>query len=245
MPRLFTFGRDPDPDERPYWRQRGWQFSAGFLAVALFAGAIVVLLDVSDGNPTIAAAASVQINAGPGQRPAGCGTDDSDQEAPVRAPDDVTWRELNGAPVPFSRSQGPRVVDGGPLLWCFAHTPMGAVMAANVIPRQMSGGSWATVVDQQVVAGRGRDIFVAMRSTVPDTTPQYSAGSLAGFLLVSYTPETATVRVLIRSAQVVAATDYTVTWSGGDWKIQPLPFGDLHSPLVPVSGMAGFIMWKV
>ncbi|MFK3978840.1 hypothetical protein ACI2K4_00540 [Micromonospora sp. NPDC050397] len=247
MPRFLRSGRKADFAEQPFWRQRGWRLSAVFLAVALIAGAVVVTRGQSNGSGEPAAGIGIEfvrIDAAPGLRPEGCRTDDSPQNAPVRAPDDVTWRQLNGAPVPLSRSAGPQMIDG-PLLWCFAHTPMGAVMAANVIPRQMSGAGWALVVDQQVANGEGRDIFVAMRSTVPETTQQHTVASLAGFSLLSYTPETATVRLLIKSAQVMVTADYTVVWSGGDWKLRTLPSGDLHTSVMPVANLDGFIVWKV
>jgi hypothetical protein len=247
MSRFFMPARKADFAEQPFWRQRGWRLSAVFFSVALIAGAAVVLRDQSDGSGERAARieiASVRIEAAPGLRPDGCRTDDSPQNAPVRPPDDVTWRQLNGAPIPLSRSAGPQATDG-PLLWCFAHTPMGAVMAVNVIPRQMSGAAWTLVVDQQVVTGQGRDIFVAMRSTVPATTPQHTVASLAGFLLLSYAPETATVRLLIKSAQAMVTADYTVVWSGGDWKLRTLPSGDLHTPIIPAANLDGFILWQV
>ncbi len=248
MPAMFRGRESRDAEEQPFWQQMGWQLSAAFVAVAVIGGGTVVALGAGTGDAAPAAAgpagATVRIDAAPGSRPEGCATDDSSQSTPVRPPGDVTWSQLNGAPVPLSASAGPTMTSG-PIQWCFAHTPMGAVMAANVIPRQMSGDSWAAVVDQQVVDGPGRDIFVAMRSSVPDSPVKYGGGLLAGFMLLAYSPEIATVRVLIRSAQVQAATDYTVAWSGGDWKISALASGDLHTPISPVSGLDGFIMWKV
>lgn len=253
MSRLFRPFRDEndrplrgedEAEERPYWQQRGWQLSAAFLAVALIGGALAVAGGVSDGSGApVAATDTVRIDAGPGLRPEGCRTDDSPQDTPAGPPDDVTWRQLNGAQVPLSKSAGPEVLDG-PLLWCFAHTPMGAVMAANVIPRQMSGPMWAGATEQQVVASQGRDIFVAMRSSVPDTPLGAAPGSLAGFMLVAYSADAATVRILIRSAQLQAVTDFSVVWSGGDWKLRALSSGDLNTPIVAISGLDGFIMWK-
>ncbi|MFI6078686.1 hypothetical protein ACIA5C_44935 [Actinoplanes sp. NPDC051343] len=242
-------GPAEEPADRPYWEQRGWRFSAGFLAVVLVAAGAVLVRNGThkDAGPSIDARRAVPaigVEEGSG-RPPGCRTDDSDQHAPVQPPHDVTWRPLNGAPVPLSKSAGPRMTRG-PLLWCFARTPTGAVMAANVIPRQLSGRYWNAVTDQQVVPGAGRDIFVAMRSTVAQDVPQYTAGSLAGFLLISYSDHQATVRLLVSVGQVsLVATDYTVVWSGGDWKVQPLSTGDLSSPVVPVASPAGFILWKV
>ncbi|WP_406079038.1 hypothetical protein [Micromonospora sp. NBC_00858] len=234
-----------DVDARPFWRQRGWQLSAAFFAVILLA---TVVVSLRGGAPAPARPVTL---AGPlsegapfeGDRPVGCHTDDSRQDAPVGPPDDVTWRELNGAPVPLSASAGPRRTDG-PLMWCFARTPAGAVMAAHVIPRQLSGNDWRTIVDQQVVSGAGRDLFVAMRSSIADSSVRYTTSSVGGFSLLFYSAEAATVRLLIRVGSAgYAATEYRVAWSGGDWKMEPSTAGDLYSPLTPVADTAGFILW--
>ncbi|WP_198348093.1 hypothetical protein [Plantactinospora sp. KBS50] len=163
----------------------------------------------------------------------------------MRPPADVTWRQLNGAGVPLSASAGPLRTTGA-VQWCFAHTPMGAVMAANVIPRHMSGAEWRSVTAQQVVPGIDRDIFVAMRSSQQDAPVRYTANSLAGFLLMSYASDLATVRLLIRQVPATyGVTDYTVQWQGGDWKLRPLAGGDLHTPVTPVPDATGFVLWAV
>ncbi|WP_245908246.1 hypothetical protein [Pseudosporangium ferrugineum] len=119
-------------------------------------------------------------------------------------------------------------------------------MAANVIPRHMSGADWETVTVQQVVAGTDRDVFVARRSSMPAVSAQYTASSLAGFMLVEYGPEKATVRLLIRQAATLyVRTDYTVVWDGGDWKLRPYEGGELHSQVTEVAGNGGFVMWTV
>jgi hypothetical protein len=235
-------------DDRPFWQQRGWQLSAVFVVLVVCAGLIAAFGAGSDSaNDADRRAATGPLSAGVGRdgsRPGGCRTDDTDQSTPLRPPGDVTWRPLNGATIPLSASAGP-LQTSGPVLWCFAHAPMGAVMAANVIPRQMSGSDWSAVTEQQVVPGIERDIFVAMRSSDQETLPQYSARSLAGFMLTFYSPDTATVRLLIRdSSSVYGVTDYTVAWNGGDWKVRPLGDGNLHTPLQVVTANGGFVMWK-
>ena len=245
--RFFSDDADDDPEERPFWQQRGWQVSAAFFAVMLVAGTVIALGGGPDAEAEPVAAAG-PLSGGitlDGGRPAGCRTDDSAQSTPVRPPDDVTWQPLNGSSVPLSASAGP-LRSSGPVMWCYAHTPMGAVMAAHVIPRHMSGKEWRTITDQQVVPGVGRDIFVAMRSSLEDVTPQYTASSLAGFVLMSYSPEAATVRLLIRLGPAgLGVTDYALAWSGGDWKVRPLSSGDLHTPVSPVPAATGFVLWPV
>ncbi|BFU43970.1 hypothetical protein [Krasilnikovia sp. MM14-A1004] len=237
-----------DRDDRPFWKQRGWQLSAGFLAVVLVFGVFAALgrhAEPRGAAETAPMVGPLTESLNPGRtRPDGCDTDDSDQSPPTEPPGDVTWRPLNGGSVPVSASAGP-LRDDGPVLWCFAHTPRGAVLAATVIPRQLSGPRWRAVVAQQVVPGNPRDMFAAMRASIPDTPPQYIARTLAGFLLQDYSPEQATVRLLIKDGQgQYTRVDYTMAFAGGDWKIQPLSGGDLYSAEAPVPDPAGFVMWR-
>ncbi|MFG1997277.1 hypothetical protein ACGFJ7_45585 [Actinoplanes sp. NPDC048988] len=234
-----------DVDARPFWQQRGWQVSAAFFGMVLVAAVVVAFID-TEPAPTQSIAARGPLSEGApleGARPVGCRSDDRRQDAPVRPPEDITWRQLNGAPVPLSTSAGPRRTHGS-MLWCFAHTPTGAIMAAHVIPRQLSGTDWRTIVDQQVVPSTGRELFVAMRSSIVDPPVRNTTSSIAGFSLLFYSGEAATIRLLIRAGAIgYAATDYRMAWSGGDWKIEPAETGNLYSPLTPVADPAGFILW--
>ncbi|MEU4088482.1 hypothetical protein [Streptomyces aureus] len=236
----------------PYYRQRSWQLSAGFLAVVAVVGGVVTLLS---GPDTTAAHASGAATAGPlagpaakDGRPRGCRTDDATgAELPKKAPGDVGWRTLGVARVPVSPSAGPTRIQGA-LWWCYAHTPTGAVIAAHVIPSQMSGSDWRTVTEQQVVPGRGREMFEFQRATVQSTDGRDSGtavASYAGFSVSSYTGTAATVRLLLKSAQGYAATDISLRWSGGDWKVRPDDNGSLHSPVSAVQSTNGFVLWGV
>ncbi|MCA2211838.1 hypothetical protein [Jidongwangia harbinensis] len=233
-----------DVDDQPYWQQRGWLLSAAFVTVLFCVGGVFAVAASwgDDGERRAAPAAVIGAAKQDGARPDGCRTDDTDRSIPVRPPADITWRPLNGAKVPLSASAGP-LKTSGPLMWCFAHTPMGAVMAAHVIPRHMSGPDWREVAEQQLMPGAGREVFVAMRSSLPDEPAASSETSLAGFSMVSYQLDKATVRLLLKQGKLYAATDYTVAWDGADWKVQPMSSGDLHTPLALV-GTGGFVMWE-
>jgi hypothetical protein len=245
----MRFRRDKDDETRPFHRQPAWLISAGFLAVVLGAGLITVLSGNgparSDADPPPTAGPLLMVGSGEAARPAGCHTDDSDQKVPTAPPADLTWRQLNGAPVPVSASAGP-VQETGSVLWCFAHTPMGAVFAASVVLRQMSGGDWLAVMRQQVVADGNRQIFEIVRSSQKTSTGQYTASRYAGFLIQTYGPAQAMIRLLIQATPgVYGAVDVTVAWDGGDWKILAQPGGDLYGSPTPVSATGPFVMWKV
>ncbi|WP_432838997.1 hypothetical protein [Dactylosporangium sp. CA-092794] len=244
----MRFRRENDDEERPFYRQPTWLISAAFLALGLGAGLIAVLGGNgparSDAGPPPAGPLLI-VGSGEAARPAGCHTDDSDQKVPNAPPADLTWRQLNGAPVPLSASAGP-VQETGPVLWCFAHTPMGSVMAASVILRQMSGDDWRAVMQQQVVDDGNRKIFEIVRSSQRTGTAQYTASKYAGFLIQSYGPAQALIRLLIQASPGVYGTvEVTVAWDGGDWKILAQPGGDMYGSPTQVNATGPFVMWKV
>ncbi|MEU2422713.1 hypothetical protein ABZ619_17105 [Streptomyces sp. NPDC007851] len=244
----------PEPSG-PYWKQRSWQLSAAFLALVMLVGGFVALTSDRDLGP-----ASAVPSAGPltgvaataqDGRPQGCHTDDSAGDTlPKSAPKDISWHTLGIARVPVSGSAGPTRTSGV-LRWCFAHTPVGAALAATVIPSQMSGSGWRAVTDQQVMAGRGRDLFRFQRATVQDVDSAADNGgastaSYAGFAVTSYTRTAASVRLLLRTGQGYASTVILLRWSGGDWKVVPDDSGSLHTSVATVSGDTnGFVLWGV
>jgi hypothetical protein len=108
----------------------------------------------------------------------------------------------------------------------------------------MSGPDWRTVTHQQLVPGFGRDYFEAMRESLPERGQVQTTNTLAGFLVLTYSPTTATVRVLVRQATATyVSADYTVDWDGVDWKLRPLSIGDLHTRVTPVLSPVGFVLW--
>ncbi|MEW2614721.1 hypothetical protein AB0937_32005 [Streptomyces sp. NPDC047880] len=253
-----------DPSE-PYWKQRGWQVSAAFLGVVVLLSGIVAL---TAGGGTADDGASTPPPKGPlsgspamkDGRPGGCRTGDGHGDVmPTSPPDDVDWRALGVTRVPVSGSAGPTLTQG-PVWWCFAHTPTGAVLAAHIIPSQMSGPDWRTIAQEQVVAGPGRDLFVFKRSTVRDDAPGStreagsrpgagsggsSAASYAGFAVPAYSGAAATVELLLKTGQGYATTSVALRWSGGDWKVQPSGNGALHTPVKAVQGTNGHLLWRV
>ncbi|MEV6509143.1 hypothetical protein [Streptomyces sp. NPDC051642] len=247
---ILKRGERRTEESGPYWKQRSWQASAGFLALVVVLGVIATL---TSGSGT-AGRAEAPASKGPlsgtvtkkDGRPGGCRTDDSAGDAiPTSVPEDISWHTLGIGRVPVSASAGPTRMQGA-VWWCFAHTPMGAVLAATDIPTQMSGSQWRTVTDQQVVAGQGRELFVFQRTAVPDSDGANAApatSSYAGFQVTSYTSGAAAVGLLIKNDQGYAKTTVYVRWSGGDWKIQPDGSGGLYSQLASEQSAVGYTLW--
>ncbi|MGW1004946.1 hypothetical protein [Streptomyces sp. NPDC002520] len=239
--------------EQPFWQQRGWFLSAGFLLVLVVFGGIALLMRGDGGTPDAApsptpSGSSTHGGGGGGQddRPAGCRTDDSDQEKPTAPPKDVSWKADGTDLVPVSKTAGPLKFDG-PVWSCFAHTPMGAVFAAHAIGDHFAFPGWRDVVERQVVPGPGRDAFVAERSKEKDkpVSGQPSGVTYAGFSVLSYNKQQATVMFLAHGSGSAnyGSVSVTLAWQDGDWKVVPDPDGSVLSGVSRVDGTDGFVTW--
>jgi hypothetical protein len=231
--------------EGGFWSQGGRVLSAVFLLATVVVASVTWLTEDDEPVPEARGKSPLSVPVTGEERPAGCRTDDKDQRAPSDTPEAIEWAKVNGSEVPASASAGPLRSDG-PVRWCFAHTRLGAVLAAHGIPAQMSGKDWRTVTEDQVVPGRRRELFVAQRSTVQDVAPgSTTTASYAGFAVSSYSDRVARIRLLLRNASDgYSATTVEVRWSGGDWKVAPSRTGDLYSRPETVSTKTGFTLWR-
>ncbi|MGW1284624.1 hypothetical protein ACWDBD_17685 [Streptomyces sp. NPDC001118] len=171
----------------------------------------------------------------------GCKPTDTDQKVPTTAPDDVTWSLAKTAALPRSKSAGPMVVNGLTAS-CYAHTPRGALLAAINTPYRVAmAAPDKAPVDKLVLPGAGRDKLEAQLSQV-----DVQAGELAqvaGFRVVSYTPQSAVVTLVNGSASshTLKSSDITLQWSDDDWKVVARDDGSLTTPATPVSDLVGYI----
>ncbi|MFH8337762.1 hypothetical protein [Streptomyces sp. AM6-12] len=249
--------RRTDSDDEP--RGNGLLIvSAVIVFVVVLLGVFVVVTgDGGDGKPDSAAShasgagapsSTAGQNNGGGTAqsspPAdGCKPTDTNQKVPTTAPDDVTWSLVKSAAVPRSKSAGPMLVNGV-IATCYAHTPRGAVLAAvNTTYRVAVGAPDKAPVEKLVLPGAGRDALEAQLHTV-DIQPGELA-QVAGFRVVSYTPDTAVVTLVNGSsdAHSLKASDVTMRWADGDWKVVPRDDGQLSTPATPVPDLVGYIQF--
>ncbi|ULR52758.1 hypothetical protein [Streptomyces deccanensis] len=240
--------------EKPFWQQRGWILSAAFLLALLFMGVVGVALGGdgdttrADDDPAPSPSPTATRSGGAGDtRPAGCRTDDSDQKKPTAVPKDFRWRANGTTLVPVSKSAGPLKYDG-PVWSCFAHTPMGAVLAVHSITDHLGYAGWREVIERQVVPGQGRDALAASRAQEEDRrkSGKAEASGYSGFAVLAYSEEAATVMVLVRgpNAGVYGTASVNVAWHEGDWKLAPESDGTIYSGVAQVSGTNGFVTWE-
>lgn len=172
-----------------------------------------------------------------------CNPDNSDQDVPRTAPRQVFWTRFKGVAVPHSPSVGPLIVQGD-IARCYAHTPRGALFAAAQISVRLDrSAGWQKILGQQVVGGEGKAAYARVRAA-GQVVPAGEAAQIAGFRIVSYTPQTAVVGTVSRDPAHGGrmARTTTVRWDG-DWKLAPTPQGSTGSAPQAVDSLSGYVFW--
>lgn len=137
------------------------------------------------------------------------------KEFSAEVPDDYTWAATSdGARYPVSRTYGP-TVQVGHTGQCFAHNPTGAAMAAISMFHSES--------EPQASEAERRALLSARTSKDPldDPTPQSLDVQVFGYAIQGYSPERATVQVVLLSRSpnhVVVRFTIRVVWEDGDWR---------------------------
>jgi hypothetical protein len=180
-------------------------------------------------------------------KPTSCNLPDSDQSIPEVTPQGITWNLYQTVALPSSSTAGPEIVDGD-IARCYAHTPLGALLAASQIPyRYLIAPNWRAVDLEQVMPGVGRDKFMAERAAA-DTNGGNQPGDynqLAGFKFVTYSPAVAVIEMASKSdSGAMQAGAVTVDWSSGDWKLQLQPDGSSSPQELPITSLVGFSIWS-
>jgi hypothetical protein len=249
------FGRPPAADTGPadqQGRPRPGSVLAGAVAALILAGAGSVALFGGSSSPPAAPA-----TAGPAAPPATpSGAEparpaelvNADGAEPLLTAPPVTWQLFSGVALPYSPTAGPRSVDG-PVYAGYQRSQAGALIAAAQLGTRYlltPGDGWREVAERQVLPGVGRDVFVAARAQVDDLdVPPGTYGQLAGFRIVTFTPDVAVISFASRFSLTgqLQATTTTVKWTGGDWRLELQPDGGPSPTAQTVPDLDGFVVW--
>lgn len=214
---------------------------SSILVATVIAASLVVLFWPRPGTDQPSADGSATAGTSAQQQPANedecepAAWDDSD----IMPPTDLTWTSVAGNQWPMSATTGPtRTIDG--LAGCFAHSPIGAALAAVNLTQSLRTADQDTAHDilaAQYVDNDGRRIAADDIDTYFPQQPQESRqfGAVVGYTFVGYTDTIARVVLVEKWPQRVQFTGYTVTvqWSGDDWQVlldasgQPSPDGEI------------------
>ncbi|MGK5637646.1 hypothetical protein ACSNOK_04905 [Streptomyces sp. URMC 126] len=148
--------------------------------------------------------------------------------------------------MPTSPSAGPGEIEG-PIARCYAHTPLGALIAASQIGDRLgvaSNREAMEILKQQAVPGPGVERNLA-RLTGPEVGDGSVDGQTAGFQFVGYTPDMAVINLVSRMKDgTFNVATFTMKWLDGDWKIQLQDSGADSSSVSQVTSLAGYVAWS-
>lgn len=184
----------------------------------------------------------------------GCNVAPGPQTVPTTAPSDVTWALWRTVVLPTSATAGPMVVEGNTAR-CFAHSPLGALIAAVQIDMRFQTAEtaeWKAIVYGQMVPSPGRDKLVAQVEALVKSDPAEAAAppapgsiaQIAGFSFISYTAQTAVIDLVVTNSGRYAVGPVTVSWLEGDWKLDVQPAGTVTGPAQPISSTVGYVAWS-
>jgi len=225
-----------------------------WITSALVVGALVlaaIVLAVTAGNDSDTSAARLLAPAAPAAADGARCPElaDRDLRVPTSAPADTTWSLYRTVAMPYSGTAGPAVVEGD-VARCYAHTPTGALIAAQQLSTRLwFAPDWGAVLDHGVQPGIGRDgfrrdraVLAAARGPMPVPRPG-KAAQLAGFRIASADPQTAVVQLVRRYGTVHRVVTIDMVWHDGDWRLHMQPSGLFSRDSPPVRDLRGFVVW--
>ena len=185
----------------------------------------------------------------------GCDVPPGPQTVPTTAPSNVTWTLWRTAALPSSPTAGPMVVQGD-LARCYAHSPLGALIAAAQINSRyelaMTTKEWQSIVYSQMVPSSGRNKLVAETAAAQKAdpaafgapTPPGLFPQIAGFLFISYSSQEAVIDIVVTKSDQYGVASEALSWAGADWKLDVQPDGATTGPVSVVSSTVGYVAWS-
>lgn len=259
--------RAPADGPRSPWLRGGFVLAAAFIGfVTVIGGVVVATADPHSGkggDSTVTDTPGAETPAARDSDPPSAASDapdapdssagaggpcpelpDGREDIPASAPRDVTWALYGAVALPASKESGPAVTEDD-VARCYAHTPVGALLATSQISvRHLAADDWLKVTRTQTV-GAGRDAYIAARTKAEQTEPAESDGAahgqIAGFRFVTYNDTTAVLETVWRlpEGRLQAATT-TALWQDGDWRLE---YPAAPAAPTPVDSLAGYTEW--
>jgi hypothetical protein len=243
-------------DERSFWRPSAIT-AAAVIALIVVAGVILVVVESTGGHHSSRGAvpAVTTVPGGPTSTTsvppttttgAGCTLPTGDQTVPEGTPQGVTWQIYESVALPQSPIYGPQHIDGD-IARCYAHNPVGALIAATQIAARIELAPDVKPAKEQLVANAGQRAFIATQQKALNSGNGVDPGTyaqFAGFKYVTYTPAVAVIEVATKTPEaVLQASTLTVKWMDGDWKLELQPTGDTTPNVLPLSNLVGYSTW--
>lgn len=226
-------------------RQVTFWASAGVLVLAVIAALVVFLVPLGSPKPADPGATKpTASSSSPVADGIGCKAPPSDDR---RVPADLRWKVSQGVTWPVSATVGPTTTtDGFPA--CFAHSPVGAALAAVTMLYAQIDHSPLSVGKFYLADSPGKSKL--LQETKAGTPSQLKSQlesngiSLVGFQVEEYGNKRAAIRLILRipgSLTGYRGLPYPMQWTNGDWKVYPLDTGSTGQP--SDSEIGSFTYW--
>lgn len=243
---------DEENEQNP-WTRPGFVAAAGVVAVVVVLGVVLAVITAlrDDGQDPEATATPTQTSAAPTADPTAaaggasvCGLDGAEMDGSLSTAPTAEWAFQGTTAYPTSGEYGPGESTPAGVRYCFQHSPEGAVFAAaNAVVQGSDPGTVGAWLDYFVAAGPSRDAVVNAGGAAGNTGARVN---VAGFRLLSYDGDAATVDVAVRGAiegqTVNLSMVYDLVWEAGDWKLR---VDDPRAPIdvATLPDLAGYITW--
>jgi hypothetical protein len=147
--------------------------------------------------------------------------------------------------VPRSSAYGPAKQDSDGFRRCFAHSPTGAVYAAyNAVAAMADQRKVLGTVGKLMLPGPNTDALLTDLRKEPvdeDSNPT----QIAGYRVLDASGDRATVMLAMPVETAFVSANFTLVWSGGDWRVvPPTPGESVGAPYTQQRDLSGFVAWS-
>jgi hypothetical protein len=230
---LEKAGQPPPPR---FYAQKWWIASAVFVLVVVVWG--IVFTFTSGGGTAVTptrAAASASDSA--------CGLPAGSQDPVVTPPANTKWTLSGSIAAPSIPGVGPGIVDGHDRR-CYAHSPLGATLAAaNYVAMAglPNGALTAAQALGHLAPGHVRDVYA--NQPTPNITPT-ERFQIEGVRDDVVDPDNVTVTLAVRTnAGVWASWSLPMTFMNGDWRVRLLSVQEPYI-IAQLASLDGYITWS-
>ncbi len=249
----------PAPQAAGKKSQRGLILSIAGIASGVIIALILALILVNrEDAPQSLAAAEKEAAASGASR---CGLPGLEKTATLTEVPDAPWVLVGTVGVPEVAGTGPGVIDPDGFRYCYAHTALGALVAAMNVVALGSADKYAAKLAKfsyapKSAASSDNPSSPGAGEGVPDDQPSESDEDFANwtpdfqaFKLISYSQDKAVFELALDdpesslrvNKEVIIAPIY-LEWHEGDWRYQEEPM----EPAEPykANSLAGFTLWN-
>ena len=236
-------------DNSTWWKAPRFLISTVLVALLIVLG--VVLWLWPDGEePTQAAPAPATTAEPVAGGESTCGLDATGGTTLTKAPEDVEWSALGAIYAPSSEEHGPGTVDESTgVRSCYSHTPEGALLATtNMLTASSDPELLLETTRKLGVESPGKEVAIGgLQERVAEGDNSSVPVQIAGFRLLSYTGDKATVEVVAAvddgTEKIYITTAGDLVWNEGDWRFQFQDDGSGGPVSGRVSDLSGYIEW--